>query len=186
MKNLSKKHVAILAANGFEESELRDPKKALEKAGVQVDIISENEGTIKSRTYDHWGKAYLVDKTLDYATQDYYDTLILPGGVMCAEALKRNKKAITFIKSFFENKKTIAAICYGSWLLVAADVLKNRKVTSYSSIKKDIENAGAFWLDDEVVVDEGLITCKNPANLSVFNAKLFEKIYESEYDEQMA
>lgn len=186
MENLSKKRVAILATNGFEESELRDPKKALEQAGAQVDIISENEGNIKSWSNDNWGRTYQVDETLDHVGQNHYDALILPGGVMNPDTLRRNKKAVTFVKSFFENKKPVAAICHAPSLLVEADVLKGRTLTSYSSIKKDIENAGAHWVDKEVVVDEGLITSRSPNDLPAFNAKLVEEIYERKQARQMA
>lgn len=186
MEDLSKKRVAILATNGFEESQLRDPKKALEKAGVLVDIISEKAGTIKSWGNGHWSKDYTANKSLEDTTQDHYDALMLPGGVMNSDVLRRNEKAITFVRSFFENQKPIAAICYGSSLLVASDVLKNRKVTSYSSIKKDIENAGAYWEDKEIVVDRGLITSRNPQDLSAFNTKLIEEVYEDKHAVHMA
>ena len=129
MVSLSKDRVAILATHGFEESELREPKKALEKAGFQVDIISENQGTITSWTYGHWGKAYNVDQTLGHVTQDNYSALLLPGGVMSADYLRRNKTAIAFVRSFFDNNKPLAAICYGIWLLVDADVLRGLNVT---------------------------------------------------------
>jgi protease I len=186
MENLSKKRIAILATNGFEESELSVPKKALEQAGAHVDIISENEGNIKSWTNGNWGRTYQVDETLDHVTQNNYDALMLPGGVMNPDTLRRNKKAVTFVRSFFENKKPVAAICHAPSLLVEADVLKGRKLTSYSSIKKDIENAGAHWVDKEVVVDDGLVTSRTPNDLPAFNAKLIEEIYEHKQARQMA
>jgi len=185
MENLSKKRVAILATHGFEESELRDPKKALEKAGAHVDIISENEGSIKSWTNGNWGRTYQVDETLNHVTQDHYDALVLPGGVMNPDALRRNKKAITFVRSFFEHKKPVAAICHAPSLLIEADVLKGRTVTSYVSIKKDVENAGAQWIDKDVVVDEGLVTSRSPLDLPSFNSKLIEEIYEGKHAGQM-
>jgi protease I len=186
MENLSKKRVAILATDGFEESELKDPKKALEKAGAQVDIISENEGNIKSWSNGNWGRTYQVDETLDHVTQNYYDALILPGGVINPDTLRRNKKAVTFVKSFFENNKPVAAICHAPSLLIEADVLKGRKLTSYSSIKKDVENAGAQWVDKEVVVDRGLITSRSPNDLPAFNAMLVEEVYEGKHATQVA
>ncbi|GGK15058.1 protease [Yeosuana aromativorans] len=186
MEKLSKKRVAILATNGFEESELSEPKKALEQAGAHVDIVSENEGTIKSWANGNWGKSYDVNTTLDHVTQDHYDALMLPGGVINPDTLRKNKKAVSFVRSFFENGKPIAAICHGPSLLIEADVLKGRKVTSYNSIKKDIENAGAHWLDEAVVVDQGLITSRNPQDIEAFNAKLIEEIYEDKYAVHMA
>ncbi len=185
MENLSKKRVAILATYGFEESELREPKRALEKAGFQVDIISEIQGTIKSWTFGHWGKAYYVDQTLGHVTQDNYSALLLPGGVMSADNLRRNKTAISFVRSFFDHKKPLAAICYGISLLVEADVLRGFNVTLYNSLTKDKENTGAFWLDEEVVDDERLITSRNAEDFSSFNEKFIEKIYKFNYAEQI-
>ncbi|WP_339918149.1 type 1 glutamine amidotransferase domain-containing protein [Yeosuana marina] len=186
MENLSNKRVAILATNGFEESELRDPKKALEEAGIQVDIISEQEGSIKSWANNNWSTPYAVDKTLDQVTQDHYDALMLPGGVLNPDTLRKNKKAIVFIRSFFNQGKPLAAICHGPSLLVDAGVLNGHKVTSYISIKKDLENAGAHWMDEEVVVDQGLITSRNPQDIPAFCAKLIEEIYENKYAVHMA
>ena len=185
MENLSKKRVAILATDGFEESELKDPKKALERAGAHVDIISENEGNIKSWTNGNWGRTYHVDETLDHVTQDHYDALILPGGVMNPDTLRRNKKAVAFVKSFFDSKKPVAAICHAPSLLIEADVLKGRKLTSFNSIRKDIENAGAHWVDLEVVVDDGLVTSRNPNDLKAFDAKLIEEIYQGRPEIQL-
>ncbi|MGY0392165.1 type 1 glutamine amidotransferase domain-containing protein [Bizionia sp. KMM 8389] len=186
MENLNKKRVAILATNGFEESELREPKKALEEAGAQVDIVSEKSGTIKSWSDGDWGKTYSVDRILDDVSVSDYNALMLPGGVINPDLLRRNEKAVRFVKSFFENHKPVAAICHAPWLLAEADVLKDRKVTSYGSIKKDIINAGANWVDEEVVVDSGLVTSRSPEDLPAFNAKLVEEVYEGKHEEQMA
>ncbi|TYB79732.1 type 1 glutamine amidotransferase domain-containing protein [Bizionia myxarmorum] len=186
MENLNKKRVAILATNGFEESELREPKKALEKAGAHVDIVSLGSGTIKSWANGNWGEAYKVDKTLDDVSQKDYHALMLPGGVMNPDLLRKNTKAVSFVKSFFENHKPVGAICHAPWLLAEAGVLKGRKVTSYGSIKTDIINAGANWVDEEVVVDNGLVTSRSPEDLPAFNAKLVEEVYEGKHQEQMA
>ena len=186
MENLNRKTVAILATNGFEESELREPKKALENAGADVHIISEKEGTIKSWADGNWGKTYDVDKTLDQVSQSEYNALVLPGGVISPDVLRRNEKAIKFIKSFFENHKPVAAICHAPWLLAEADVLEGRKVTSFYSIKTDIENAGGIWEDKEVVVDSGLVTSRSPEDLPAFNDKLVEEVYEGKHEEQTA
>lgn len=186
MENLNKKKVAILATNGFEESELRDPKKALEEAGAEVHIISEDSGKIKSWADGNWGSAYTVDKTLDDVSQHDYHALMLPGGVINPDKLRTNSKAVSFVKSFFENKKPVGAICHGPWLLAEADVLNGRKITSYNSIKTDMINAGANWVDEEVVVDEGLVTSRSPKDLPAFNAKLVEEVYEGKHENQEA
>ncbi|HUH28823.1 type 1 glutamine amidotransferase domain-containing protein [Gelidibacter sp.] len=186
MKNLKNKRVAILATNGFEESELRDPKAALEKAGAEVHIVSEKSGTIKSWTDGNWGSDYTVDKTLDEVSQTDYSALMLPGGLINPDTLRKNSKAVSFIKSFFENHKPVGAICHGPWLLAEADVLKGRKITSYSSIKTDMINAGANWVDEEVVVDQGLVTSRTPKDLPAFNSKLVEEIHEGKHKEQVA
>ncbi len=186
MENLDRKNVAILATNGFEESELREPKKALEKAGANVHIVSLKSGEIKSWADGNWGKSYKVDKTLDEVTQADYNALMLPGGVINPDTLRTNKDAVNFVKSFFENHKPVAAICHAPWLLAEAGVLKGRNITSYKSIKTDMINAGANWTDEEVVVDSGLVTSRNPDDLPAFNAKLVEEVYEGKHDEQMA
>lgn len=186
MKNLKNKNVAILATNGFEESELREPKKALEAAGATVHIISEKSGEIKSWADGNWSKSYKVDKTLNEVSQDDYNALVLPGGVMNPDTLRRNEDAVRFTKSFFENKKPVAAICHAPWLLVEAGVLQGRKVTSFNAIKRDLVNAGAMWEDREVVVDQGLITSRNPKDLPAFNAKLIEEVYEGKHKMQNA
>ena len=187
MENLKRKTVAILATNRFEESELREPKKALEEAGADVHIISPDSGHIKGWTNGDWSSnTYKVDKTLDDVSQRNYNALMLPGGVINPDLLRKNDKAITFVKSFFENRKPVGAICHAPWLLAEADVLKGRKVTSYDSIKTDIINAGANWVDQEVVVDEGLVTSRNPNDLPAFNAKLVEEVYEGKHELQTA
>ncbi|MGJ8593249.1 MAG: type 1 glutamine amidotransferase domain-containing protein [Aquaticitalea sp.] len=186
MENLNKKTVAILATNGFEESELKSPKEALEKAGAEVHIISEESGEIKGWSDGNWSNSYKVDKTLDSVSQSDYNALVLPGGVINPDKLRRNKTAVNFVKSFFENQKPVAAICHGPWLLAEADVLKGRKITSFSSIKTDMINAGANWVDEEVVVDEGLVTSRSPEDLPAFNSKLVEEVYEGKHEEQTA
>lgn len=184
MDNLNRKTVAILATNGFEESELREPKKALEEAGAEVHIVSLEAGEIRGWKDGNWSKSYKVNKTLDEVSQKDYHALMLPGGVINPDLLRNNEKAVSFVKSFFENKKPVGAICHGPWLLAEADVLKGRKVTSYSSIKTDIKNAGANWVDNEVVVDQGLVTSRSPKDLPAFNAKLVEEVYEGKHKMQ--
>ncbi|AQS94198.1 protease [Polaribacter sp. BM10] len=186
MENLNRKTVAILATNGFEESELSEPKKALEKAGATVEIVSLESGEIKSWNDGNWGKNYKVDKTLDEVSQSDYNALMLPGGVINPDVLRRDKNAVEFVKSFFENHKPVAAICHAPWLLAEAGVLEGRKITSFNSIKTDMINAGANWVDEEVVVDEGLVTSRNPKDLPAFNNKLVEEVYEGKHEAQMA
>ncbi|TYA52465.1 type 1 glutamine amidotransferase domain-containing protein [Formosa maritima] len=186
MENLNRKTVAILATNGFEESELKEPKIALEEAGADVHIVSLESGEIKGWSNGNWSNTYKVDKTLDKVSQSDYNALLIPGGVINPDLLRRNDKAVSFVKSFFENKKPVGAICHGPWLLAEANVLKGRKVTSYNSIKTDMINAGANWVDQEVVVDEGLVTSRSPKDLPAFNSKLIEEVYEGKHKLQTA
>jgi protease I len=186
MKDLNKKTVAILATNGFEESELSEPKKALEKAGAEVHIVSLESGEIKGWSDGNWSNSYKVDKTLSDVSQKDYNALVLPGGQINPDVLRKNKTAVSFVKSFFENHKPVAAICHAPWLLAEAGVLKGRKITSYDSIKTDMINAGANWVDEEVVVDAGLVTSRSPEDLPAFNRKLVEEVYEAKHEEQVA
>lgn len=180
------KRIAILATDGFEESELKSPKEAMEKEGFTVEIISEKEGKIKSWADGNWGKEYSVDKTLENASASHYNALVLPGGVINPDKLRRNKQALQFVKNFFEEKKPVAAICHGPQILISAEVVKGRKMTSFSSIKDDLINAGANWVDQEVVVDEGFVTSRNPNDLPAFNSKLIEEIKEGKHALQHA
>jgi protease I len=186
MENLNKKTVAILATNGFEESELKSPKEALEKAGAEVHIVSLESGKIKGWSDGNWSNSYTVDKTLSEVNQKDYNALMLPGGQINPDVLRKNKDAVNFVKSFFENHKPVAAICHAPWLLAEAGVLEGRKITSYDSIKTDMINAGANWVDEEVVVDSGLVTSRSPKDLPAFNAKLVEEVYEGKHEAQVA
>ncbi|MDH7912967.1 type 1 glutamine amidotransferase domain-containing protein [Winogradskyella sp. SYSU M77433] len=186
MENLNKKTVAILATNGFEESELKEPMEALTKAGAEVHIVSEELGNIKGWANGNWSNEYKVDKTIDEVSQENYNALMLPGGVINPDQLRRNEKAIRFVKSFFDAKKPVGAICHAPQILAEADVLRGRKITSFSSIKRDMVNAGAKWEDSEVVVDEGLVTSRNPNDLPIFNSKLIEEVNEGKHEMQMA
>ncbi|WP_179376444.1 type 1 glutamine amidotransferase domain-containing protein [Winogradskyella wichelsiae] len=186
MENLKRKTVAILATNGFEESELKEPMNALKQAGADVHIVSDKAGKIKGWENGNWSNEYNVDKILSEVAESDYNALLLPGGVMNPDTLRQNKEAVNFVKSFFKNKKPVAAICHAPWLLAEADVLKGRKITSYGSIKQDMINAGAEWEDSEVVVDHGLVTSRNPNDLPAFNAKLIEEVYEGKHQLQTA
>ncbi len=181
-----KKRIAILATNGFEESELRSPKEAMEKEGFQVDIVSLEKGSIKAWDDGNWSKDYKVDHTIDQVSAKDYNALVLPGGVINPDYLRRSDKALSFVKDFFEQKKPVAAICHAPWTLISAEVVKGRTMTSFPSIRKDLENAGANWVDKEVVVDEGFVTSRNPDDLPAFNSKLIEEIKEGKHEEQHA
>ncbi|HKJ78783.1 MAG TPA: type 1 glutamine amidotransferase domain-containing protein [Prolixibacteraceae bacterium] len=179
MKNLNNKKVAILATNGFEESELFEPKDALEKAGANVHVVSLETGSIKAWNHGDWSKSITVDSTLDDAKTDDYDMLILPGGVINPDKLRREEKAVDFVRSFFHKDKLVAVICHGSQTMIEAKVVKGRKMTSFFSIKTDLINAGAHWIDDAVVIDNNLISSRNPGDLQNFNAKIIEMLQKS-------
>ena len=181
-----KKRIAILATNGFEEIELTSPKEAMEKEGFQVDIISTEAGKIKAWDKTNWSKEYDVDYTLDQVKVDDFNALMLPGGVMNPDKLRRSEKVLDFVREFFKQHKPVAAICHAPSILIDAGVVKGRKLTSFSSIKIDLENAGANWVDQEVVVDEGFVTSRNPDDLPAFNAKLIEEIKEGKHEDQHA
>lgn len=178
MKDLSNKKVAILTEVGFEEVELTSPKAALEKAGATVVVISPQHGSIRAWDEDKWGIEVQVDKNICDALVEDYDALLLPGGVMNPDKLRGNKDAVAFTKAFLESKKPIAAICHGPQILIETGLLKGREMTSYSSIKTDLTNAGVSWVDKEVVVDNGLVTSRSPDDLEAFNKKMIEEFAE--------
>jgi len=182
----SRKRVAILATNGFEESELSSPKKAFEESDFEVHIISENEGKIKGWSDGNWSNEYDVDKTIKNVDTKDYHALMLPGGVINPDLLRRNEDAIMFIREFFRQGKPVGAICHAPQLLIEADVVDGRTLTSFNSIKTDLENAGALWVDKEVVCDEALVTSRNPHDLPAFNDKMIEEIREGKHDLQEA
>lgn len=178
MENLSNKRIAILTENGFEETELTSPKKALEEAGATVDVISPQSGKVKAMKDHQWSIEVVVDKLLSEANPDDYDGLVLPGGVINPDKLRQNNEAIGFINAFFDAGKPVGAICHGPQTLIEAGVVDGRELTSYPSIRTDLENAGAIWTNQEVVVDNGLVTSRTPADLPAFNKKLIEEIAE--------
>jgi protease I len=182
MADQKNKKVAILTENGFEQSELVSPKEALEKAGYTVEIVSPQRGKVKAWDEDHWGIEIEVNKHVTEAVADDYAGLVLPGGVWNPDKLRTNEDALQFIKDFFESGKPIAAICHGPWTLINAGVAEGRHMTSYPSIKMDLINAGVVWVDQEVVVDNGLITSRSPKDLKAFNAKLIEELKEGAHD----
>ena len=177
-KDLNGKKVAIPATDGFELSELQSPKAALIEAGATVEIISLKSGTIEGWSAGDWKGEETVDRTVEAANAEDYDALVLPGGVMNPDKLRTDKAAVAFVKAFVDAKKPVAAICHGPWLLAEAGVVKGRKLTSYPSIRTDMVNAGAEWVDEEVVVDQGLVTSRSPKDLPAFNRKLVEEVAE--------
>lgn len=181
-----KKRIAILATNGFEEVELTSPKEAMEKEGFKVDIVSPESGSIKAWDKTNWSKDYKVDKTVNEVSAKDYNALMLPGGVINPDYLRRDENSLKFVRDFFEQKKPVAAICHAPWTLISAGVVKGRTMTSFNSIKDDLVNAGANWVDEEVVVDEGFVTSRNPDDLPAFNSKLIEEIKEGKHEDQHA
>ena len=180
------KKIAILATNGFEESELKSPLDAMKNEGFEVHIVSEEKGKIKGWADGNWSNSYNVDKTLDEVSAKDYNALVLPGGVINPDLLRRNETALEFVRDFFKQHKPVAAICHGPQTLISADVVEGRTLTSFPSIRKDLENAGALWVDQEVVTDEALVTSRNPNDLPAFNAKLIEEIKEGKHELQHA
>jgi protease I len=179
--DLDGKKVAILVADGFEQVELISPRKALEEAGAETEVVSPAETKVKGWNHTDWGTEVEVDIPLDTADPADYDALLLPGGVMNPDHLRRNEKALEFVKAFFETGKPVGAICHGPWTLIDAGVVRGRTLTSYESIQTDLINAGANWQDEEVVVDNGLVTSRTPADLPAFNQKLIEEVAESQH-----
>lgn len=177
-RQLENKRVAMLATNGYEESELSSPKQALEKAGAKVDVVSLERGSIKGWKDGDWSTEVNVDITVERAMADDYDALVLPGGVINPDRLRKSAEAVEFVRGFFRAKKPVAAICHGPQVLIEADAVRDRKLTSFSSIKTDLKNAGAMWQDAEVVVDHGLVTSRDPRDLPAFNAKMVKVIAE--------
>lgn len=175
---LNGKKIAILVADGFEEVELTSPKEALEEAGAETAIVSPAVKKVKAWDETDWGSKFKVDVPLNQARADDYDALLLPGGVMNPDHLRLEPKAIQFIREFFDSGKPIAAICHGPWTLIDAGVAKGKRMTSYPSIKTDLKNAGADWVDQEVVVDNGLVTSRKPSDLPSFNRKMIEEFGE--------
>jgi protease I len=178
MKSLQGRKVAILTENGFEEVELTSPKQALQETGAEVHIISPQKDKVKAWDHDHWSIEVPVDVTINEADVEDYDALVLPGGVINPDKLRLNEKAVEFVKNFLQSGKPVAAICHGPQILIETGLLEGRTMTSYYSIKTDLVNAGADWVDREVVVDNGLVTSRTPKDLEAFNKKMIEEIRE--------
>ena len=186
MNRLDGKRVAVLATDGFEQSELLLPKKALEDAGAKTTIVSLKSGEIKGWNQQNWGQTVPVEMTVDQADVEDFDALMLPGGVMNPDKLRMNDDAVQFARDFVDAGKPVGAICHGPWLLVEADVVEGLNMTSWPSLQTDIENAGGNWVDEEVVVDNGIVTSRKPADIPVFNQKLIEEIAEGVHARSVA
>jgi protease I len=183
-ERLDGKKVAILVENGFEQVELTEPRKALDRAGATTRIVSPAGKKVKGWQHKEWGDEFPVDETLDSARPEEYDALLLPGGVLNPDKLRMNEKAVAFVRAFFDQGKPVAAICHGPWTLIDAGVARGRRIASWPSLKTDLKNAGAEWVDREVVVDRGLVTSRKPDDIPAFNAKMIEEFGEGAHPEQ--
>ncbi|MEV0699880.1 type 1 glutamine amidotransferase domain-containing protein [Saccharopolyspora sp. NPDC050389] len=169
------RRVAILAADGVEQVELEQPRRAVEQAGARAELVSVHSGQIQAMNHDiNPGDRFTVDREISDASADDYDALILPGGTINPDNLRRDARAVEFVRNFVASGKPVGAICHGPWTLVEADVVRDRKLTSFHSIRTDIRNAGGDVVDEEVVVDRGLVTSRSPRDLPAFNAKIVE------------
>ena len=176
--SLKGKTVAILATDGFEQSELTEPRKALDSAGAKTVVISLRSGVIRGWRSKDWGDEVKVDLIVNDADAGDFDALMLPGGVMNPDQLRTSEKAVAFVRSFFDSEKPVAAICHAPIMLIEANVLHDRHLTSWPSLQTDIRNAGGHWSDQEVVVDRGLVTSRKPDDLPAFNRTMIEEIAE--------
>jgi protease I len=173
---LNGKKIAILATDGFEQAELLEPRKALEEAGAKTEIIAPKEGQIKGWNSKDWGESVRVDKTLKEARPNDYDALVLPGGVMNPDRLRMDPLAVDFVRKFAQSGKTVAAICHGPWTLIEAGVIKGKNLTSWPSLKTDINNAGGHWVDEEVCVDGQFITSRKPDDIPAFSRAIIDAV----------
>lgn len=181
MGKLTGKRVAILASNGFEESELLEPLRALRESGADVEVVSPEDGKVQGMKHFEKGQSVGVDRAVAKAKAADYDALVIPGGLFNPDALRADEDALRFTRDFFEAGKPVGAICHGPWVLVNAGVVESRELTSVPNIQRDLENAGARWVDREVVVDQGLVTSRTPDDLPAFCAKLVEEIAEGRH-----
>ncbi|MBB3999012.1 type 1 glutamine amidotransferase domain-containing protein [Aureimonas pseudogalii] len=186
MPSIRQAKIAILATDGYEQLELTVPLAKLKEAGATVHVVSLETGEIKGWDKDHWGDSVPVDKTLAEVTVADYDALVLPGGQINPDKLRAEETAVSFVRDFYNSKKTLAAICHAPWLLIEAGVIRDRDVTSFKSIKTDVVNAGGRWHDEEVVTDQALITSRNPDDLPAFVAKIIEEVEEGRHEKRQA
>ena len=186
MHDIHGKKILILATNGFEQAELEVPRDRLRAAGAIVDVVSPEQGQIRGWEKKDWGRIVKVDELLGHVSADDYDAIVLPGGQMNPDTLRLNKDALALIRAFYDQKKVVAAVCHAPWLLIETGIAKGRDTTSYPSVKTDLVNAGANWQDKEVVVDEGIITSRNPGDLEAFSAKIAEEVAEGRHIDRRA
>lgn len=182
MEKLKGKKVAIITETGFEEVELTSPKKALEEAGAEVKIVSPQKEKVKAWDHDHWSIELPVDIQVENANAADFDALVIPGGVINPDKMRVNHNCVEFVQQFLETGKPVAAICHGPQLLIETGMISGRNMTSYPSIKTDLENAGVIWEDKEVIVDNGLVTSRSPKDLEAFNKKMIEEIKEGKHN----
>ena len=175
---LKGKRIAILATDGFEQSELTEPLDALRRAGADVDVVAPHDGTIQGMRHHEKAEMMPVDCVLDEVRASDYAGLVLPGGVINPDALRTNPRAVDFVRGFFEGRKPVAAICHGPWTLIEANAVRGKRVTSWPSLRTDLTNAGAEWVDKPVVVDSGLVTSRKPDDLPAFCSKMIEQFQE--------
>jgi protease I len=175
---LQNKKIAIVVTHGFEHSEFEKPFQALKKEGAEIDVISIQKGPVRSWKDKDWGDEIEATQAIGELKSEDYDALVLPGGVINSDQLRMNKEVVSFVKEFVVEKKPIAAICHGAWTLIETGLMKGRRMTSWPSLKTDLENAGVEWTDDEVVVDRGLVSSRKPSDLSAFCEKMIEEIRE--------
>jgi protease I len=179
---LNGKRIAALVDHGFEQVELTGPKEALEKEGARVDIVSPQDTEVKGWQHTKWGDTFPVTKPLNEARPGDYDALLLPGGVMNPDRLRANENAVAFVRAFVHEGKPLAAICHGPWTLIEAGAVRGRRMTSWPSLKTDLKNAGANWVDETVVVDNGLVTSRKPDDIPAFSEKAIEEIAEGRHN----
>ena len=175
------RRVAILVEDGFEQVELTEPRQALIEAGAEAHVVSPRPDKVKGWNYTQWGEEVPVDVKLEAARPEDYHALLLPGGVMNPDRLRMNPEAVQFVKSFVAERKPVAVICHGPWTLVEADVVRGRRIASWPSLKTDLRNAGAEWVDEPVVVDQGLVSSRKPDDIPAFNAKMIEEFREGRH-----
>lgn len=179
-EKLNGKRVAILATDGFEQVELLKPREALDQAGAKTTVVSPKSGEIKGWNFTDWGEKVSVDQSLDQANADDFDALLLPGGVINPDKLRMEPKAVAFVKSFFDAGKPVAAICHGPWTIIEAGVARGRKIASWPSLKTDLRNAGAEWVDNEAVVDGNLVSARKPDDIPAFNKAMIQLFSQAE------
>ncbi len=174
MNNLKGLKVAILVENGFEQVEMTEPRKALDRAGAETKIVSPAGDEVRGWKFREWGDSFPVDVKLDQARPENFDALLLPGGVVNPDRLRMNPKAVAFVRAFFEQHKPVASICHGPWMVIEAGAARGRRIASWPSLRTDVRNAGAEWVDQEVVVDRNLVTSRKPDDIPAFNREMIE------------